>query len=87
MRNPWHVVNGPPQPPLFAIPAVAITLQACIDRDNGSVVFGVQAVDPINDQLVALWSSSAVPEDRYLKTMHEAHREWLELLWEHTGPF
>jgi hypothetical protein len=87
MRNPWSDVKSGTQPPLFMVPASSITLQACIDRDNGTIVFGVQAVDPINDQLMALWSSSPVPVERYLKTMHQAHKEWLDLLWQFSGPF
>lgn len=87
MRNPWHDVKSAPQPPLFDLAATAVTLQACVDRDNGSVVFAVQAVDPINDNLIALWSSSPVPVERYLKTLHQAHREFLSMLWDATGPF
>jgi len=87
MRNPWSDVKSGAQPPLFSLAAQAVTLQACVDNENGTVVFAVQAVDPINDQLIALWSSSPVPVERYLKTMHQAHREFLELLWEATGPF
>ena len=87
MRNPWSDVKTGVQPPLFDLAAQAVTLQACVDRDNGTVVFAVQAVDPINDQLIALWSSSPVPVERYLKTMHTAHKEWLSLLWDACGPF
>lgn len=87
MRSPWKEVNDGVQPPLFHLPAVAVTLQACVDAEDGTVVFSVQAVDPINDQLVALWSTAAVPVDRHLKKMHEAHKEWLDLLWHFTGPF
>ncbi len=87
MRNPWTDVKHGVQPPLFSIPAQAVTLQACVDHENGTVVFAVQTVDPINDQLIALWSSSPVPVERYLKTMHEAHREYLNQLWEACGPF
>jgi hypothetical protein len=87
MRNPWKEVKDGVQPPLFALPAVAVTLQALYDRDNGTVVFAVQAMDPINDQLIALWSSAPVPEERYLRALHEAHREFLELMWDQLGPF
>jgi hypothetical protein len=87
MRNPWNDVKSVPQPPLFHLAAAATTIQACVDRDNGTVVFAVQTVDPISDQLIALWSSSPVPVERYLKTLHEAHREFLNQLWDATGPF
>ena len=87
MRNPWTNVNRGPQPPLFSLPAQAVTLQALIDKDNGSIVFAVQTVDPITDTLNALWSSSAVPEDRYLKMLHTAHSEFLTQLWDAAGPF
>lgn len=87
MRNPWSNVKGGAQPPLFNLAAQAVTLQACVDHDNGTVVFGVQAVDPINDQLIALWCSAPVPVERYLKTLHEAHKEFLEVLWQACGPF
>lgn len=87
MRNPWREVNASPQPPLFSLAAQAVTLQACVDHDNGTVVFAVQAVDPINDNLIALWCSQPVPVERYLKAMHEAHREFLTMLYDATGPF
>lgn len=87
MRNPWKHVNTPPQPPLFVLPALAVTLQCCVDRENGSVVFGVQTVDPITDTLNALWCSSPLPEERYLAGLHEAHAEFLRQLWDATGPF
>ena len=87
MRNPWSDVKSSPQPPLFALAAQAVTLQACVDNENGTVVFAVQAVDPINDNLIALWSSAPVPVERYLRTMHTAHKEFLKLLWDATGPF
>jgi len=87
MRNPWKDVKDGVQPPLFALPAYATTLQALVDHDNGTVVFAVQTVDPIADSLVALWSSAPVPVDRYLKMMHSAHKEFLEQLWQAAGPF
>lgn len=87
MRNPWRDVKTVPQPPLFRVPALAVTLQALIDHEDGSMVFGVQTVDPISDTLQHLWVSSPVPVDRYLKAMHEAHREFLEQLYEASGPF
>jgi hypothetical protein len=87
MRNPWHIVNGPPQTPLFRLAASAVTLQALIDHDSGSLVFGVQTVDPINDQLCALWSSAPIELERYLKGLHEAHSEFLSQLWDAAGPF
>lgn len=87
MRTPWREVKSVPQPPLFNLAASAVTLQACVDLESGSVVFAVQTVDPINDNLVALWSSSPVPVERYLKTLHQAHKEFLTQLWEQTGPF
>jgi hypothetical protein len=87
MRNPWKDVKDGVQPPLFHLPAAAVTLQALVDHDNGTVVFAVQTVDPISDHLIALWSSSPVPVERYLKALHEAHREFLEQTWEACGPF
>lgn len=87
MRNPWSDVKTPPQPPLFTLPASAVTFQALIDRDEGSIVFGVQTVDPISDVLTALWVCPPVPIDRYLKAMHEAHRQFLEQLYDAAGPF
>jgi len=87
MRSPWKEVNTGAQPPLFSLPAVAVTLQACVDAEAGTVVFAVQAVDPISDNLVALWTTGPVPVDRHLKKMHEAHKEFLDLLWHFTGPF
>jgi len=62
-------------------------MQALVDHDNGTVVFGVQTLDPIGDHLIALWCSSPVPLEKYLKAMHEAHREYLNQLWDATGPF
>jgi hypothetical protein len=44
-------------------------------------------VDPISDQLNALWVSGPVPVDRYLKILHEAHKEFLRQLWDASGPF
>lgn len=87
MRNPWKDVKDGVQPPLFNLAAYSTTLQACIDHENGTVVFGVQTVDPIGDHLISLWCSAPVPLERYLKTMHEAHREFLNQLWEAAGPF
>lgn len=87
MRNPWRDVKAIPQPPLFSLPASAITLQCLVDRENGSVVFGVQTVDPITDTLNALWCSAPLPEERYLTGLHEAHREFLRQVWDATGPF
>ena len=87
MRNPWRTVNSVPQPPLFGLAASAVTLQALVDREEQSVVFGVQTVDPINDNLVALWVSDPVSADRYLKKLHMAHKEFLTQLWDATGPF
>lgn len=87
MRNPWSNVKDGVQPPLFSLPAQAVTLQALVDNDNGTVVFAVQAVDPINDHLIALWSSAPVPVERYLKALHEAHKEFLNLVWDACGPF
>jgi len=87
MRNPWKDVNTAPQPSLFGLPAVAITLQALIDHEAHSAVFGVQTVDPITDTLNALWVSAPVDLDRYLKASREAHTEWLRQLWEGAGPF
>lgn len=87
MRNPWKEVKDAPQPPLFSIPASAVTLQGLIDREAHSVVFGVQTVDPISDTLNALWVSSPLQLDRYLKGLHEAHREFLNQLYDAAGPF
>jgi hypothetical protein len=87
MRNPWKDVNGEVQPPLFRLPAVAVTLQALVDLEEHSVVFGVQTVDPISDRLVALWSSAPTDLDRYLTTLHEAHKEFLRELHDATSPF
>lgn len=87
MKNPWSIVKGVPQPPLFHLAAAAVTLQLLIDRDEGSVVFSVQTVDPINDNLVGLWVSPVFTEERYLSGLHEAHREFLQQAWDATGPF
>jgi len=87
MRNPWKESQEGVHTPLFGLPASAVTLQALVDNDNGTVVFAVQTVDPISDHLVALWSSAPVPVERYLKMMHTAHKEFLEQLWEACGPF
>jgi hypothetical protein len=87
MRNPWKEVKSAPQPPLFALPAQAVTLQGLIDHDSGSIVFGVQSVDPINDTLTALWVCPPLPIDRYLKGLHEAHSEFLQQLYDAAGPF
>lgn len=87
MRNPWREVKSAPQPPLFRVAAASVTLQACVDHENHSVVFGVQTMDPVSDTLQALWSSSPVDLDRYLKALHEAHQEFLRQLWDAAGPF
>lgn len=87
MRNPWRNVKSCPQPPLFGLPASAVTLQALVDQEDHSVVFGVQTVDPITDVLTGLWVSSPVDLDRYLKAEREAHSEFLRALWDACGPF
>jgi hypothetical protein len=87
MRNPWRNVNTCAQPPLFGLPALAVTFQALVDQEAHSVVFGVQTVDPITDTLNALWVSSPVDLDRYLKACREAHNEFLKQLYEAAGPF
>lgn len=87
MRNPWKEVKGGVQPPLFELAASATTLQACYDRTNETIVFGVQTLDPIDDHLIALWCSPPVSADRYLKMLSTAHKEFLRQLWENTGPF
>lgn len=87
MQNPWKNVNTPPQPVLFRLPAVAVTYQALVDHEAHSIVFGVQTVDPITDTLNALWVSSPVDIDRYLKAAVKAHREFADQLWKAAGPF
>jgi len=87
MRNPWKSDVHHAEPPLFSLPAAAVTLQALIDHDAHSVVFGVQTVDPINDTLAALWVCPPVSLDGYLKQLHGAHKEFLEQVWSAAGPF
>lgn len=87
MRRPWKDVNGEVQPTLFRLPAAAVTLQALIDHEEHSVVFGVQTLDPIEDRLVALETWFPVDLDRYLKTMHDVHKTFLRQLWDAAGPF
>lgn len=83
-----HVdVNQCPQPPLFPSPAVAITMQACIDADDQTVIFAVSSVDAITGTLNALWSSSPRPFDDCDKVRQEAYDQYLTLLWDRTGPF
>lgn len=51
------------------------------------MVYGVQSVDPISDSLTALWVSSPLDLDRYLKGCRKAHSEFLTQLWDACGPF
>jgi hypothetical protein len=87
VRNPWSTRSDVPQPPLFSLPARAVTLQALLDLEEHSVVFGVQTLDPITDTLNALWVSSPVDLDRHLKALHEAHSEFLTQLYNAHSPF
>lgn len=75
------------QPPLLPLEAYAVSLQALVDHQTQDVLFVVETVDPIENRLVALWSTGPVPLDRYLKTMHKAHKEFLKQLWDSAGPF
>jgi hypothetical protein len=87
MKNPWKLVNSAPQSPIFVLPAAAVTMQSLVDREEHSMVFGVQTVDPISDTLNALWVSSPIDLDRYLNGLHDAHAEFLRQLWDAAGPF
>jgi hypothetical protein len=75
------------EPALFPHAAVACTLSALVDNLDHTVVFVVEAREPIAQRLTGLWSSGPQPFDSYLATMHEAHAEWLKMLWENSGPF
>lgn len=87
MKMPHEFVNSDVQPSLFPLPAAAVSLHALIDRVDETVVFVVEARDPVSGHLSALWSSAPVPTDRHLKGLHEAHKEFLRVMWDVTGPF
>jgi len=87
MRLPIRHVNKIPQPPLMHTVACATTLSALVDHDEYTVVFVVETTDPTTHTLQALWSSAPHPLDRYLKGMHQAHKEFLKQLWDAAGPF
>ena len=75
------------EPPLFRHDACAVSLQALVDHVSQTVVFVCEAREPATLRLCALWSSSPLPLDRFINGMHEAHEEFLKMLWEATGPF
>ncbi len=81
------LVNAVVEPPLFPYEAGAVSLLALVDRVDGSVVFVCEARNPTDGRLCALWSSAPLPLDRFITGMHEAHEEFLKMLWEATGPF
>lgn len=87
MKTLEDVVNSVVQPSLFPLPAVAVSLHALCDSVGETVVFVVESRDPVEGSLCALWSSSPLPTDRYLKGLHEAHKEFLRQVWDVTGPF
>lgn len=87
MRLRDELVNAIIEPPLFPYEAGAVSLSALVDRVDQTVVFVVEARNPSDGRLCALWSSAPLPLDRFIKGLHEAHEEWLKLVWEATGPF
>lgn len=87
MRDPWTSVNTSPQPSLFRLTASAVTLQALIDRAEGTVVLAVQTIDPISGELNALWSTGPIRIDDYEDAACAADREFFSQLWDAAGPF
>lgn len=87
MKNPFESVNSDVQPSLFPLPAVSVSLHALVDCVDQTVVFVVESRDPLAGTLCALWSTPPVPAENHLKRLHEAHKEFLEQVWNATGPF
>jgi len=81
------LVNAAVERPLFKYEATAVSLHALVDGVAQTVVFVAESRNPSDGRLCALWSSSPLPLDSFLTGMHEAHHEWLEQLWDATGPF
>ena len=75
------------QPPLVPLEAYAVSLQALVDHETQDVLFVVETVDPVENRLVALWSTAPYPLDKYLRGLHKAHKEFLKQLWDACGPF
>jgi len=87
MKISRHGVNTWSQPALFGRSAVAVQLLALVDPEDETVVFLVESKEAPGQKLIALWSSSPQPLERYIDSMHEAHKEFLSQLWDASGPF
>jgi len=75
------------EPPLFKYEAGAVSLHALVDGVAQTVVFVAESRNPSDGKLCALWSSAPLPLDGFLAGLHEAHAEWLNQVWDATGPF
>lgn len=75
------------EPALFPHAAVAVRLEALVDNLEHTVVFVVEAREPVTGRLTALWSSAPVTTSDFEATMREAASSWRKTLWDNTGPF
>lgn len=75
------------EPALFPSAAVAVSLQVLIDNLEHTVLFVVEAKEPVTQRLVGLWSSAPVGVEDYAPTFQAALSELSRQVWESTGPF
>lgn len=75
------------EPALFPHAACAVTFSALIDNQEATIVFVVEAREPVTGRLTGLWSSSPVGCEKYDTTMREAAAAFREMVWDNTGPF
>jgi len=87
MRLRDELVNGIVEPPLFPHEAAAVSLHALVDGVEQTVCFIAEARSPSDGRLCALWSTSPLPLDSFLGGLHDAHSEWLKMVWNAAGPF
>jgi hypothetical protein len=87
MKNPPADVNDGIYTPLVSLDAVAVVLEALIDRQDGTVLFHCRAIDPLTGHLLAAWSSTPRRYDSEYIGAAEALGEFKIELLKHTGPF
>jgi hypothetical protein len=84
-----HVVdvNTMVEPDLFPGGAICVTLEALIDPEDATTIFVVRAQDVGAGKLVALWSSSPMPNESVPHVSRAAIGEFTRILDRYTGPF
>jgi len=75
------------EPALFPHAAVAVVLQALVDNLEHTVVFVVEAREPVTGRLTALWSSAPIALGDEDTALREAANQWRKVLWDNSGPF